>query len=155
VIRWCLGQDAPLSVTAVGGTYAGIKDDREIPDTLQVLWEFNGPTLVVFEQYNANATPGNARNSVMELRGTKGTLYIRYASWEVVPEKIADAYTGYDQGTGYGNPVNRDSGSRVAASLKTVIEPKTVQAPSGYNTTSHTRNSSTASKPAASATPKS
>ena len=57
VIRWFIGQDAPKAVTAIGGQFAGIKDNREIPDTLQVLWEFD-KTLVVFEQYNANAAPG-------------------------------------------------------------------------------------------------
>ena len=140
VIRWCLGQDSPRSVTAIGGKYAGIHDNREIPDTLEVLWEFGGPTLVVFEQYNANAAPSNAKNSEIELRGTKGTMYIRYESWEVVPEKIADAYEGYDQGKGYGNPTNRDGGERVPKSLKALIEPKSVQVPVKYDTTAHTRN---------------
>ena len=79
-----------------------------------MLWEFGGPTLVVFEQYNANAAPSNAKNSEIELRGTKGTMYIRNESWEVVPEKIADAYEGYDQAKGYGNPTNRDGGERVS-----------------------------------------
>src|SRR5690348_6352202 len=51
VIRWCLGQDSPRAVTAIGGKYAGIHDNREIPDTLEVLWQFDGPTLVAFEQY--------------------------------------------------------------------------------------------------------
>src|SRR5689334_5110841 len=51
VIRWFIGQDAPKAVTAIGGQYAGINDNRKIPDTLQVLWEFD-KTLVVFEQYN-------------------------------------------------------------------------------------------------------
>jgi predicted dehydrogenase len=140
VIRWCLGQDSPRSVCAIGGKYAGIQDNREIPDTLQVLWQFDGPTLVVFEQYNANAAPGNAKNSEMELRGTKGTLYIRYANWEVVPEKIAEAYEGYDQGRGYGNPVDRAGGEHVSVSLKLAMEPKSVQGPSGYDTTGHARN---------------
>ena len=58
MIRWFIGQDSPRAVTAIGGKYAGIKDNREIPDTLQVLWEFDG-TLVSFEQFNANAAPGN------------------------------------------------------------------------------------------------
>src|SRR5947207_281137 len=49
VIRWFIGQDSPRAVTAIGGKYAKIQDNREIPDTLQVLWEFDGPTLVVFE----------------------------------------------------------------------------------------------------------
>ncbi len=140
IIRWCLGQDSPRSVTAIGGRYAGIRDNREIPDTMQVLWEFDGPTLVAFEQYNANAAPGNARNSEMELRGTKGTMYIRYASWEVVPEKNAEAYEGYDGGKGYGNPVNRAGGQLVAASMKAAMEPKTRPGPTDYDTTSHTRN---------------
>ncbi len=139
-IRWCLGQDFPRSVTAIGGKYAGIHDNREIPDTLQVLWQFDGPTLVVFEQYNANAAPGNAKNSEIELRGTKGTLYINYANWEVVPEKIADAYEGYNQGQGYGNPLDRAGGEHVAASLKTAMEPKSVKGPPAYDTTGHARN---------------
>jgi predicted dehydrogenase len=140
VIRWCLGQDSPRSVTAIGGKYAGIHDNREIPDTLQVLWQFDGPTLVVFEQYNANAAPGNAKNSEMELRGTKGTLYIRYANWEVVPEKIAEAHEGYDRGRGYGNPLDRAGGEHVSASLKLAMEPKSVQGLSAYDTTGHARN---------------
>lgn len=140
IIRWCLGQDSPRSVTAMGGKYAGIRDNREIPDTLQVLWEFEGPTLVVFEQYNANAAPGNARDSEMELRGTKGTMYIRNTNWEVAPEKTAGDYGGYDHGRGYGNPLDRTSGPRFAASLKPAMEPMVRQGPSGYDTTSHTRN---------------
>jgi len=140
VIRWCLGQDSPRSVTAIGGKYAGIQDNREIPDTLEVLWEFDGPTLVVFEQYNANAAAGTNRDAEMELRGTKGTMYIRYASWEVVPEKNAQAPEGYDGGKGYGNPLNRAGGRRVGESLKAAIEPKSRQGPSEYDTTSHARN---------------
>ena len=140
VIRWCLGQDSPRSVTAIGGRYAGINDNREIPDTLQVLWEFDGPTLVAFEQYNANAAPGNAQNSEMELRGTKGTMYIRNASWEVIPEKVADAYEGFDHGRGYGNPLDRDGGRRFGASVKPAMEPKTRKGPTDYDTTAHARN---------------
>ncbi len=140
VIRWCLGQDSPRSVTAIGGKYAGIHDNREIPDTLQVLWQFDGPTLVAFEQYNANAAPGNAKNSEMELRGTKGTMYIRNANWEVAPEKIADANEGYDQGRGYGNPVDRAGGEHAATTLKAAMEPKSVQGPSSFDTTGHARN---------------
>jgi predicted dehydrogenase len=90
MLRWCLGQDAPRAVTALGGKYV-VGDNREIPDTLEVLWQFDGPTLVVFSQYNANAAGGNIQGSEMELRGTKGTMYIHSNRWEVVPEQIADA----------------------------------------------------------------
>ena len=38
MMRWCLGQDTPRSVTAMGGKYA-VEDNREIPDTMEALWE--------------------------------------------------------------------------------------------------------------------
>jgi len=139
VIRWFLGQDAPKAVTAIGGRYAGIRDNREIPDTLQVLWEFDG-TLVVFEQYNANAAPPNGPSSEFELRGTKGTLYVRNTSWDVVPEKVSDLFEGYDHGHAYGNPLDRTKGSAVNAARKAAIEPKSVKGATGSDTMAHARN---------------
>jgi predicted dehydrogenase len=87
MIRWCLGKNAPRAVTAMGGKYA-VEDNREIPDTVEVLWEFDNPTLMVFSQYNANAAPPNLKDSLIELRGTKGTMYFNYNRWEIVPEEI-------------------------------------------------------------------
>ncbi|HSB13781.1 MAG TPA: Gfo/Idh/MocA family oxidoreductase, partial [Bryobacteraceae bacterium] len=140
VIRWLLGQDSPRAVTALGGQYAGIRDNREIPDTLEVLWSFDGPTLVVFSQFNANAAPGNVKDSEIELRGTKGTMYIRAMSWEVVPERTTEAYIGYDQGKGYGNPVDRTASRRYSASLKPAMEPIPLRGSGGYDTIPHARN---------------
>jgi len=91
-IRWALGKDAPLGVTAMGGRYA-IKDNREIPDTAEVLWAFGG-TLVVFTQYNANGAIPNTRNAELEIRGTKGTMYLQSGRWEVVPEKTTETLFG-------------------------------------------------------------
>jgi predicted dehydrogenase len=61
VIHWALGHDAPLAVTAMGGKYGGF-DNREVPDTLEVLWQYPGNTLVTFSQYNASAAPAGLRN---------------------------------------------------------------------------------------------
>jgi predicted dehydrogenase len=141
VIRWCLGQDSPRSVVAVGGKYAGIKDNREIPDTMQVLWEFDGPTLVVFEQYNANSASSSWPSSEIELRGTKGTLYFRGHGWEVVPQTIREDYTGYAGGKGYGNPLNR--GGSYSGTRKRAMEPRSVKGSDGgepANTVEHVRN---------------
>jgi predicted dehydrogenase len=136
VMRWCLGKDAPRAVTAIGGRFGGIQDNREIPDTMEVLWDF-GDTLMVFCQYNANAAPGNIRGSEMELRGTKGTLYIRNSGWEVVPDLINEGYTGYDGGAGYGNPLRRQGN---AAQRKPVIEASVGKGTASYDTTAHARN---------------
>lgn len=139
VIRWFLGLGAPRAVTAIGGSFAGIEDNREIPDTLEALWEFDNPqTLVAFCQYNGNAAPGNIKDSEMEFRGTKGTMYVRNSSWEVVPETIGDFPSGYAGGKGYGNPVYREGAKQ--GSRKALIEPRTGKGTAAYDTMAHTRN---------------
>jgi predicted dehydrogenase len=85
LIHWALGQQAPLAVTALGGKFADF-DNREVPDTLEVLWHYPGNTLVTFSQYNASAAPAGLRNGEVELRGTKGTLSIQSRGYEVVPD---------------------------------------------------------------------
>lgn len=139
VIRWFIGQDAPRAVAAIGGRFAQIRDNREIPDTLQVLWEFDG-TLVAFEQYNANAAPGSGPSCEIELRGTKGTMYVRNNNWDVVPEKVAESPIGYDHGKGYGNPLDRSGGGAANASRRPAIDPRNVKGGSGSDTTAHARN---------------
>lgn len=139
VIRWFIGQDAPRAVAAIGGRFAHIRDNREIADTLQVLWEFDG-TLVAFEQYNANAAPGSSPNCEIELRGTKGTMYVRNSNWDVVPEKVAGRPIGYDHGKGYGNPLDRSGGGAANGSRRPAIEPRSGKGGSGSDTTAHARN---------------
>jgi predicted dehydrogenase len=85
-IHWALGQDAPRAVTAMGGKWA-LTDNREIPDTLEVLWHYPGDTLVTFSQFNANAAPAG-RTGEVEFRGTLGTLYLRGNGYEVVPDSL-------------------------------------------------------------------
>src|SRR5438874_10785584 len=58
VIQWALGHDAPRGVFAAGGKYA-VTDNREIPDTMEVVWQYEGDTLVTMSQFNANAAGGN------------------------------------------------------------------------------------------------
>ena len=87
VIQWALGQDAPKSVCAMGGKYV-MEDNREIPDTMEAVWEYDG-CLVSFSQINANAAAGNFKGVEMEFRGTKGTLYMHEGrGYEIVPENI-------------------------------------------------------------------
>jgi predicted dehydrogenase len=86
VIQWALGHDAPHGVFCVGGKYA-VKDNREIPDTLEAIWDYEGGTLVTFSQFNASNSPGNVRGWELEFRGTKGTLLMQEGSgYEIIPE---------------------------------------------------------------------
>ena len=131
LMRACLGVEAPRAVTAIGGKYA-VQDNREIPDTLDVLWEYEAPLLMTFSQYNANAAPGNAAKTEVELRGTKGTMYIEEAEWEVVPEVVSQ------EALRPRTPVNR-AGERIPeSSRRKLIEPK--QARGAWDTAFHARN---------------
>lgn len=131
MIHWALGHDAPLAVTAMGGKLV-VEDNREIPDTLEVLWMYPGNTLVTFSQFNASAAPTGLRDAEIEFRGTKGTLYILSNGYEIVPERVTP--NEFPART----PVDRsiERGWRVGA--KPMIEPKkgTGRAETSY----HARN---------------
>ncbi|MBI1897416.1 MAG: hypothetical protein HYS04_12965 [Acidobacteria bacterium] len=108
-----------------------MKDDREIPDTLEALWDFGG-TLMVFTQYNANSAPGTPRGADMELRGTKGTMYIYGNRWEVVPERITETLVPAR------TPLDRQTERSYGPSKKAVIEPR--EAKGSADTAFHARN---------------
>jgi predicted dehydrogenase len=132
MLRWCIGKDSPRAVTAMGGRYAGIGDNREIPDTLDVLWNFDDCT-VAFVQRDGNAAPANPGGREMELRGTKGTMYLNGSSWEIVPERITEVLYGSR------TPLDRVSERRYGASRKPAIEARQGGAGS-VDTAGHARN---------------
>ena len=72
VIRWIMNEQAPVAVSAHGGKYI-LKDDRTIPDTMDVIFEFASGANVKFSIYEANNGPGIIGGEV-ELRGTLGVL---------------------------------------------------------------------------------
>jgi predicted dehydrogenase len=133
MLRWCLGIGGPQSVVAMGGKYA-VEDNREIPDTLEVLWQCEGPTLMTFAQYDCNGAKPNARGTDLELRGTKGTMYIMGNRWEVVPEAVAD------KASFARSPVDRAGERENRPGRKPAIEARTVAGSPGDSTIQHARN---------------
>ena len=75
-------------MTAMGGKYA-VDDNREVPDTLEVLWQYPGNTLVdvLAVQLQRRRRPASTSGEI-EFRGTKGTLYIQGNGYEVVPDVL-------------------------------------------------------------------
>jgi predicted dehydrogenase len=131
MMRWCLGVEYPRRVTAMGGKYV-MTDNREIPDTLEVLWEYD-KTLVTFSQYDANAARANPSGAEIELRGTKGTMYLTGGRWEVVPEQVTDL--DFFART----PLDRVSERAYRTSRKAAIEPK-ANGKGVESTEAHARN---------------
>ncbi len=131
LIHWALGHDAPLAVTAMGGKLA-VEDNREIPDTLEVLWTYPGGTLVTFSQFNSNAAPAGLREDAVEFRGTEGTLYVRWDGYEMVPEEITSMEFPAQ------TPLDRSLWSAYRTGRKQLIEPK--KGESKDSTAAHARN---------------
>lgn len=82
-IRWMLGEEAPVAITAVGGKYF-VDDDRTIPDTLEVTYEMPSGAIIVFGQYEAGGGRAFPYGEI-ELRGTLGTLYSNQSGYRINP----------------------------------------------------------------------
>jgi predicted dehydrogenase len=83
LIRWLLNEEAPAAVSAMGGKYA-VDDDRTIPDTFQVTYEFASgsiATVKVLEASSGSFVP----YGFIEMRGTKGTLYTNENDYKIAP----------------------------------------------------------------------
>ncbi len=85
VTRWMMGETAPMAITASGGKYI-LDHDGDIPDTMQVTFEFASGAIISFCIYEASS--GNLfPYGEIELRGTKGTLYSDEGGYRIIPTK--------------------------------------------------------------------
>jgi len=83
VIRWLMGELAPAAVTAHGGKYV-LKDDRTIPDTMEVTFEFSSGAVMIFGLYEAcGGDP--LSGAEVELRGTMGNILANERGYRIVP----------------------------------------------------------------------
>jgi predicted dehydrogenase len=130
MIQWALGKNAPQSISAVGGKFA-VQDNRDIPDTLEVVWQYDGPTLVTFSQHNANAANGMKRGE-LELRGTQGTMTFGANGYAIISEN------NRTRPLPALSPIDRDGNRSDGRASKSVGKPVEV---AGRNSTSlHARN---------------
>ena len=133
-IQWALGADAPLTVTALGGKPAAMKDNREIPDTLEAVWQYPGATLVTFSQFNGNAGQWSLPGCELELRGTLGTLYLFGDGYEIHPDPISeDEFPAR-------TPLTRSQDSQYRKNARPRIEPVKRHVGSTADTAPHARN---------------
>ncbi len=84
-IRWLAGEIAPSAISAHGGKYV-LTDDRDIPDTMDVLFEFKSGMIIKFSIYEATSGTGII-SSEIEMNGTKGTLVANENGYEIKPSR--------------------------------------------------------------------
>jgi len=94
VIRWLMGEKAPVAISAHGGKYV-LDDDSTIPDTLQVTFEFESGAMILFSDYEASSG-AMAPFGEIELRGTKGTLLAHESAYKIIPA-IAGQFQTWDK----------------------------------------------------------
>ena len=85
VIRWMVGESAPMAITANGGKYA-VQDDRNIPDTMEVLFEMPSKAIIKFSIHEANGG-GVIMGGEVELNGSKGNLIASQEGYEITPSR--------------------------------------------------------------------
>ena len=85
VIRWMMGESAPVAITASGGKYA-VEDDRNIPDTMEVLFEMSSKSIIKFSIHEANGG-GGIDGGEVELNGAKGNLIASQSGYMISPSK--------------------------------------------------------------------
>lgn len=84
-IRWLMREEAPVAVTACGGKYL-LKDDRTIPDTMQVTFEMPSGAVILFGIYEAHGGETLPHGEV-ELSGSKANLFADEGGYRIVPSK--------------------------------------------------------------------
>lgn len=85
VIRWLMGEKAPVAISAHGGKYV-LDDDRTIPDTMQVIFEMPSGAVINFSIYEASSG-GLVPHGEIELRGTDATLYAGERGYKLIPTR--------------------------------------------------------------------
>lgn len=85
VIRWMMGEKSPSAISAVGGKYV-LKHDGDIPDTMEVLFEFASGAIVKFSIHEA-CGGGNIPIGEIELKGTLGNVGISQNRYQVIPSR--------------------------------------------------------------------
>ena len=85
---WAMGVGEPKAVSASGGRYA-LDDDSDIPDTLEVQWEYDGFNMSFIHSsvngynYGFGAAPDGGRRLAVAFHGTQGTLIGDYGSYQI------------------------------------------------------------------------
>jgi predicted dehydrogenase len=84
IVLWAMQEDGPKSVSAAGGHFV-LKDGRETPDTIDVLYEFDS-FICTYANRTGNAYHPSGRGYGIEFYGTDGTLFVDRGGFELVPE---------------------------------------------------------------------
>jgi predicted dehydrogenase len=90
IALWALDAKAPKTVSATGGIFT-TDDERDTPDTLQVIYEFPGATLT-YSMRKGNGLRFNGHDYGILFCGTEGSLLLDRSGHEIIPDKVVLPY---------------------------------------------------------------
>lgn len=84
IVQWAMKVEGPSTITALGSKFL-IKDNADIPDTLQITWEY--PRFVAtYENRLCNSNSMYKHEYGIEFHGTDGTMFLDREGFQVFPE---------------------------------------------------------------------
>lgn len=83
--RWLMGETAPVAINAQGGKFI-LDHDADIPDTMQVTFEFASKKIISFNIYEACGGTMFPFGE-LEICGTKGSILANESGYRIVPSK--------------------------------------------------------------------
>lgn len=84
IVHWAMKVDGPTAITASGSKFF-LKDNSDIPDTLQVTFEY--PNFVcTYENRLCNGNSMYGKGYGIEFHGTDGTMFVDRDGFQVYPE---------------------------------------------------------------------
>jgi predicted dehydrogenase len=90
IALWALNSKGPRSVSTTGGIFT-TDDERDTPDTMQVVYEFPGCTLT-YSMRKGNGLKFNGHEYGILFCGTDGSLMLDRSGFEVIPDKVVLPY---------------------------------------------------------------
>lgn len=91
IALWALGYKGPSTVSARGGILT-TKDDRDTPDTLQVVYTFPDNEVLTYSMRKGNGFKFNGHDYGILFCGTDGTLMLDRQGHEITPDKTVLPY---------------------------------------------------------------
>lgn len=90
IVLWALDAKGPQAVTCSGGIFTS-DDNRDTPDTMQVVYDFPDCTLT-YSMHKGNGLPLNEHQYGILFCGTDGSLMLDRSGFEIIPDKVVLPY---------------------------------------------------------------
>ena len=84
MVQWAMNERTPRKVSAFGSKYY-VQDNRETPDTLEVIYEYPN-FMLTYSNRILNGNPVGGRSWGIAFYGTDATLVVDRAGYEIIPE---------------------------------------------------------------------